>query len=92
MQFCSVSPYLKTLRGALWGKLENNQQSVLLSWLSTGSAAFLCAGILHACEKHYANAAWWVFKVISQPLPVLNRRVVGYQADSEQDKHTGGKL
>lgn len=64
MQFCLASPYLKMLRGALWGKLKNNQQSVLLSQLSTGSAAFLCAGIFHACEKRYANAAWWVFKVI----------------------------
>lgn len=74
MQFCLMSPYLKTLRGALRGKLENNQQSVLLSWLSAGSAAFLWAGIsLHACEKRYTNAAWWVFKVIWQPLPVLTR-------------------
>jgi len=36
---------LKSLEGALWGKAENNQQSVLLSWLSLDAAAFLCAGI-----------------------------------------------
>lgn len=54
---------LEKVGGGLWGKPENNQQSVLPSWLGPGAAAFLWAGT--ACENSWANnTSWWVFEVI----------------------------